>query len=384
MRLAELREKMLAGLEPGAMRRAIESLAVNPKRPLGKMNPWCWWVELVRGCNLSCVFCATRLFKRGEYHFMDLETWRSLILLVNETTPYGRIGFADAGEPTLHPHFCDLMREARRLAPQVQIMTYTNGTRLVSGELTYREMFESGINCVFTDMYASYETHRALAEASGYEWYHEDEKPDSIKNVFEYDGPHRHTIRLSENPYSWSKRKMGRGEFHTFLNDLDWSAAKLFGITPVESAPRRRCDQPSKFVSVNHDGTYAFCCVDFMRHTAGKIGAVSEGLGGFFEFWLGRYMQDVRLKVGNKDRAAHELCSRCSFVSIRSDIPYWRSGVEQFWDGSGWQQVPPYSLGSDAAGELKHMRRTPSSKERAEARSDPQRKLFDVGVKELR
>jgi len=348
------------------MKIVIESMGRNPKRPLGKINPWRWWPELVRGCNLNCVFCPARMIEKSDWKFMTEETFGSLISIMAELAPYGRMNFAMLGEPTLHPKLLDLVRQARERVPHVQITTYTNGKKLVNGSITYKQLFDAGINCVFTDMYDSYDVHKKLAAESGYEWYHEAEKPDHIANVFEYrDDPKRHTIRLSESPYSWSKRKMGRGEFHTFLNTLDWKAAKLFGITPVEAPPRRRCDQPSKFVNVNWDGSFQVCCAAAMsQHATSQLGNVSGGVEAFLSFWLGPYMQDVRLKVDNKDRAAHELCRKCSFVSIRSDIPYWKAGMEQCWNGSGWAEVPPYQPSGIKAGELKTMRRVPSSRER--------------------
>ena len=366
--LTEIRDMMLrSGLTSKKMRDAVRSFCKNPKRPLGKLNPWTWWPELVRGCNLSCVFCPARLIEKNAWNFMDEKVWTALVETVAELTPYGRINFAMLGEPTLHPKLFDFVRLARKRAPHVQITTYTNGVRLISGEVTYKQLFDSGINCVFIDMYAAYDAHRKLAEESGYEWYHEAEKPESIKNVFEYvDDPERHTIRLSENPYNWSKRKMGRGEFHTFLNSLDWKAAEKFDITPVTDPPRRRCDQPSKMVNVNYDGSFQVCCAAAMsKKWTTKLGNILGGTEAFLAFWLGEYMQDVRLKVDHKDRAAHELCKTCAYVTIRSDIPYWKGGMTQAWNGERWIDVPEYVPSESASGELKRMRRSPSSRERA-------------------
>jgi hypothetical protein len=38
--------------------------------------------------------------------------------------------------------------------------------------------------------------------------------------------------------------------------------------------------------------------------------------------------------------------------------------MEQCWNGSGWAEVPPYQPSGIKAGELKTMRRVPSSRER--------------------
>jgi hypothetical protein len=47
--LIEIRDRLLTA--PGlatTMRSVIETIG-NKRRPLGKLNPWAWWVELVRG-----------------------------------------------------------------------------------------------------------------------------------------------------------------------------------------------------------------------------------------------------------------------------------------------------------------------------------------------
>jgi len=368
--LAEIKEKLKTGLRSESMAKAIETFGANPKKPLGKLNPWAWWVEITRGCNLRCAFCATRLFERGDYHHMDEATWRALLGVMSELTPRTRLEFGNAGEPTLHPDLLRYLRIARETCPHVQIMTHTNGTTLTSGALTYKQLFDAGMNAMFVDMYAPYAVHKKLAEESGYQWYHESEKPEGVPNVFEYQNdPNLHVIRLSESPYSWSEKKSSRGHLQTFFNDLDWKAAGAFDMTPVTSPPRRRCDLPSKFVSINHDGTFSFCCWDFMRHTAKEFGNINNGMEDFFAFWLGAYMQDTRQKVHNKDRASHELCSKCSFVSIRGDIPYWKGGTEQFWDGKAWRTLPPYVPVAAPDGKIKTMRRSES--------------LFDIDVNRL-
>ena len=58
---------------------------------------------------------------------------------------------------------------------------------------------------------------------------------------------------------------------------------------------------------------------------------------------------------GKPKRAAHELCRKCSFVSIRSDIPYWKAGMEQYWDGAAWVDLPKFQPSHAVAGELKRM-----------------------------
>jgi sulfatase maturation enzyme AslB (radical SAM superfamily) len=109
--LLEIKKCLLADkLLVGEMRTAVESLGKNPKRPLGKVNSWWWWLEPVHGCNLACVFCGMRLFKRNDWRFVSMETWRVTMNIIAELSPYGKIGIVGAGESTLHPDFYELAR----------------------------------------------------------------------------------------------------------------------------------------------------------------------------------------------------------------------------------------------------------------------------------
>lgn len=322
-------------------KKAIQRLNQNSKRPLGKYNPWAWWVEIVRGCNLRCDFCPTRLFPKDEIHYMDKTTWVSLLKVIQQVTPYSRLELCNAGEPTLHPQILEFLAIARQICPNLQILTYTNGTQITNGNLTYKKLFKAGLNMVFVDMYKSFEVHRKFAEGSGYYWFHQDRKPDNAPNIFQFQNePDMHIIMLAENPYNWSKRKLGRGYLQTFFNDLDWKAAAKFGMTPVITPPIRRCDLPNKFVNVNYDGTFVFCCFDYMRHTVNKFGNIKNGLEDFFLFWLGKYMQTTRNQLYNKDRLSHEFCSKCRFTSIRCDIPYWDLELlKDYWNGKRWFKI---------------------------------------------
>ena len=69
----------------------INSILKEPKRPLGKLNPWAWWVEVTRGCNLDCAFCATRLFPKDEMLFMEKNTWITVLKIIQEITQYSRL-----------------------------------------------------------------------------------------------------------------------------------------------------------------------------------------------------------------------------------------------------------------------------------------------------
>lgn len=332
---------MTSGSSSAEMGSQLMMLGKNPNRPLGKFSPWGWWIEIVRGCNLLCWHCPMRIMPRGELYFMDRDTWILMVKVINEVAPHTRIEFGNAGEPTLHPNLLEYLAIARKICPHSQILTYTNGTMLINGTVTYKQLFDAGLNMVFVDMYAPFERHRELAEKSGYYWFYQDDKPADAPNIFVHQhNPKVHAIMLAENPSHWSKRKIGRGYLSTFFNDLDWPEATKHGLRPVERAPSRRCDLLYKFVNVNYDGTFTFCCFDYMRHLAGWLGNINGGTGSFLKFWFGEYMQKTRQLLYFKNRQGHKFCSKCAFTSIRCDIPYWGPGLfKEYWNGRGWKKI---------------------------------------------
>ena len=343
--LAEIKQNM-ASSEPNVQIHTKLVEANNKKKPLGKFHPWAYWVEIVRGCNLACWHCATRLLPRNEFHYMARETWISFLELVKEITPYNRIEFANAGEPSLHPDLLEFIRLAKEITPYTQTQLITNGTTLISRVVKYKELFDAGLNSVYVDMYTLPEKHIKLAKESGYPFYEKDKCLKDMPNAYTYlNNPDLKIIFLVNNPSNWSRQRYSTGKLHTYLNKLDWKEAEKHGVYPTIEPPTRRCDQPSKFASLFYDGSYSFCCNDFLQQVGTNLGNVSDGTDGFLKYWLGQYMQYTRKLLHNKDRKSHELCSKCSYITARCDIPWWEPELlEKYWTGNEWKDTSKINL----------------------------------------
>lgn len=351
--LLEIKEKMLKELPPSEdanyLREKLSEIGKNPKRPLGKLNPWAYWIELTRGCNLSCAFCPVRTFQKEEgYNFMSRDTWINLLKVMQEVTPRIRIEFGNGGEPTMHPQILEFLSLAREIVPKIQLSTYTNGVKLIKGELTYKQLFDAGLNGAFVDMYSPLAKHQKLAEESGYEWAYRGDKTrkrDTSKFIFNYVAdryPDKRTIWLVDNPGNWEEDRIKKKKRHTWLNSLDWKAAEKIGLKPTrpEDVPQRRCDIPSRFISVNWDGTFLFCCHDMMRKSVKNFGNINNGITDFMDFWVGKYMQETRKLLHFKNRAGHDLCSKCSFTRNRGDIPpYPEEFYNHYYEKGKWSAV---------------------------------------------
>jgi len=337
--LIEIKNELLNNSPSQEIKKYIDTIGINKKRPLGKFNVAYWTIEPVRGCNLQCGCCATTLFPKNEYKFIEVNTWLKTIQLIKKLTPYNRIDFANAGEPTLHPEIYKLLEIGRKESPFSFFEIITNGTMLLKGKVTYKELFDAGANMIYVDMYNSSEKHIALAEKSGFHYYIRSQKTKKDPAAWTY---HKDVnikcIVFQNNPYNWSAMKK-RTYFSTFFNNLNWDKAKELGIYPVINPPNRRCNQPFRTVNISFDGFYSFCCFDFMRYVYGKIGNIEEGVEGFVNFWIGKYMQDVRKHLHYKDRLGHPLCKKCSHVSSRGDIPCWDEKVLDFYyENKKWEE----------------------------------------------
>lgn len=339
MKLEKIKKQLLKDkrIKEKSIQKFIKTLCINKKRPLGKYSNTSWTIEPVYGCNLACGCCATRLFPRNRYYFMKINIWKKVIKLIKELTPYTRVDFANAGEPLLHPNIIKILKIGREISPYSFFEIITNGTMLLKNKITYKELFKAGANIIYVDMYSPLEKHIKLAKKSGYDYYIRAKKTKKDPAAWTYhSNMNIKCIVLQENPLNWSNQKK-KIYFSTFFNNLDWKEAKKFGIRPVKKAPNRRCNQPFRTVNVSYDGYYTFCCFDFMRYIYGSLGNIKDGIEGFINFWLGKYMQEVRKLLHNKDRNSHPLCSKCAFTSSRGDIPCWNEeSLNYYWENNKW------------------------------------------------
>jgi hypothetical protein len=276
---------------------------------------------------------------------MTLETWREMMTVIADVSPSCRVELAMGGEPTLHPELLEMLRIGRQISPLSQFQVTTNGTMLFAGKVTYRELFDAGVNVVYTDMYQPREKFRQLASESGVDWffyYPKEGEPgrDRHPNPWAYHGPNLQLIALQEQPGRWPKSRRNANLLGSWMNHLDFKRAAKFGIQEVKTAPARRCNQPFICASVSWTGDYLLCCQDMALETVG-IGNTSEGAEGFEKYWFGKFMQEHRRWLRQKDRNASPYCSRCSITFSRCDYLHWTDEqVATWWDGSVWLELP--------------------------------------------
>lgn len=278
---------------------------------------------------------------QNKYDFMTEKTWVAAWKIIRALSPYTRIEMANTGEPTMHPDLLRFISIAREISPNSQIQVTTNGTNLIDGKITYKDLFAAGLNIVYTDMYAPRAKHEKLAADSGIRYFkYYEAKPDDPNAWTYHNDPSIQFIALSDIPDKWPDKKIKRGALGTFLNNIvfDKKAATL-GIEPVTKPLQRRCNQPMKYIQVSAPGDYMMCCQDALLE-AGNLGNVNEGVEGFTKFWFGEFMQTTRKILRAKNRGGHPQCKKCNIVFSRCDMKLWDEGqLDSSWDGSSWTQL---------------------------------------------
>jgi MoaA/NifB/PqqE/SkfB family radical SAM enzyme len=91
-------------------------------------------IELTNVCDFNCVFCPKDEMKR-PYGYMDRDLAKSIIDTVREHGISDKITFHIMGEPTLHPHFFEILDYAQE--NHVRVGLTTNGAGL-GGEVGRR------------------------------------------------------------------------------------------------------------------------------------------------------------------------------------------------------------------------------------------------------
>jgi wyosine [tRNA(Phe)-imidazoG37] synthetase (radical SAM superfamily) len=100
-----------------------------------------------KSCTLNCVYCECGWNPEGNYHSslakkneLVLQLEKRLAEIKNSGIPLDVITFAGNGEPTIHPHFfeivCDVIELRNQYFPHIKIAVLTNSTTLGNPKVT--------------------------------------------------------------------------------------------------------------------------------------------------------------------------------------------------------------------------------------------------------
>ncbi len=154
-------------------------------------------IELTRKCNLKCIHCYLQGCENRE-QFIPME---KVIKILKEASKLGTIKVVfTGGEPTLHPHFCEILAKAKEMGFAVSLLSNLYNLQDVKLEAIKLNCYEVG----FSLYWAVPDVHDKITGVRGSFF-------NTIKNVNELNGTIERTIAnvtiLKENIKHWGTLK---------------------------------------------------------------------------------------------------------------------------------------------------------------------------------
>ncbi len=288
--------------------------------------------EFVRGCTMRCVFCGLRNqpWAEEKYEYISAELWGQYVEAVAVWRPRVRVEIANRGEPTVHPHFLELIRMGRAALPKAQFLVSTNGD--LSDQIGLKEFRElireaqtRGVNCFLLDCY----TPKRLREFR--ELFAGDANLffDDGANPYPYRGPDWRALIIKDA--CTYKSEDGRApKENVILNYhnqggnaiVDGTAARMYpNVTALAAPLERMCVRPFREMPIWFDGSVPLCCDDWGdKHIVGRF--PDQTLP---ELWDA--LDPARRELVKKNRAGLSPCNKCSEGQGK------RFGLELNWFG---------------------------------------------------
>ena len=231
-------------------------------------------LELTRGCNLRCHFCAVSAIhdKPGSgYKFMEESTLRKALTDVKSLGWNCRVGFAMRGEPTLHPDYVGMVRATREILPRAHVTMLTNAGGLLRKPgpvANVQALFDAGLSVLGLDDYEGIKFVPKVLEAI-------ESAPNSAK--LKSGVKHRMGFTFYKYPQDvrgnpHKRRPLGT---RTLVQIRDISVedadkkkgthGKIFNYAglsapPDDSMSGKRCHHPFRQIAIHWDGNVPLCC----------------------------------------------------------------------------------------------------------------------------
>lgn len=291
----------------------------------GRHLPYSLKPEFVRGCTMRCVFCGLKhqTWAEAPYEYISMDLWQKYIAAAQEWRPKVRIEIANRGEPTIHPQFIDLIKEARRAMPKAQLLVSTNGD--LSGMIGLPEFRnfvieaqQAGVNAFLLDCYTPKRLRefRELFEGMAGAFFSEESATKAGLNPYPYRGPDWKAVIIKDAvPHkledgSKAPKQDVLLKYHNQGGNarVDGPAAAIYpNVQPPKEPLERMCVRPFREFPMWYDGTVPLCCDDWAeKHVVGKFPDMS-----LQELWDA--YDPARRELIKRNRAGiPELCAGCT------------------------------------------------------------------------
>lgn len=279
-------------------------------------------VDATEICNLGCTHCPHPVFKESPIYSgskLDPALNRKM---AEEVRDHGQgiteyIRYTSNGEPLVHPHIYDMMREAREISGVFVSLT-TNGK--IMREKQVEKIIDAGVNLVDISIDAFKDETYEKIRVGG-------KLPDTRKhvlNLIEQKNAAKTGMKVIVSFIEQPENTDEADDFEKFWKDsgADYvvirrlhSAAgsidsiKQDMISKQEKAdiPRKPCLYPWERILLNATGQLAFCPTDWEH---GSL-IVDYNTNTISDVWQGEFYQKLREAHLTNNYENHSFCGQC-------------------------------------------------------------------------
>lgn len=233
-------------------------------------------IEINSQCNLACSYCPNQDFERVEKGEMSLENYQLIIDQLAEINFKGRISHEFYGEPTLHPHFEEIISRTKKTLPDTLIELYSNATKLSLERFV--DLYNRGIDRFIL---TKHEGIKNLAIETYYDELTEDQKK---------------SIRYQNHDHLYKTNRGG------LLKDVGG-----------KEQPLLPCQIPSFLLTITVNGNVLPCFEDFFQNH--EMGNVFER--PLKDIWYDPKYKQLRRDLKNGLRHKYKTCMHCNRVQTK-------------------------------------------------------------------
>lgn len=265
-------------------------------------------IEVSSYCNRKCWFCPNATYDRmSDNKLMPAEMYSSILRQLASIGYDGAITYSRYNEPLADKMILERIAEARRMLPDAQLHTNTNGDYL---DLEYIEqLYAVGLRSLNIQIYLANKEHydHAKIKAAG----------DKILKRVKL--PHTLT---RDTPGEWYEHALHYRDMSIRLygRNFETGGTSRGGEVPIHMDYQRTspCLIPFWAVYIDHDGSTVPCCnlrSDIPSHAGYVIGKLAQQPDLFLQY-ASRFAANFRTSL-IKDGVKKGLCSNCHYAEER-------------------------------------------------------------------
>ncbi len=262
-------------------------------------------IEVSSYCNRKCWFCPNSTYDRmSENKLMPADMYSSILRQLASISYDGTITYSRYNEPLADKMILERIAEARRMLPNTQLHTNTNGDYL---DLEYIEqLYAVGLRSLNIQIY--------LPNKERYN--HEKIKAAGDKILKRVQLPH---TLVRDTPGEWYEKKLHYRDMAIRLygRNFETGGTSRGGEVPIHLDYQRTspCLIPFWAVYIDHDGSTVPCCnlrSDIPAHESYVIGRLAQQPDLFLQY-TNRFAANFRTSLIT-DGVKKGLCSNCHYA----------------------------------------------------------------------